>query len=56
MTIHEEPAYADLTSRLRHSESAARDIVILPLFPDMTVEQQDYVIGRLEAHAVAVAA
>jgi dTDP-4-amino-4,6-dideoxygalactose transaminase len=56
MTIHEEPAYADLTTRLRHSESAARDIVILPLFPDMTVEQQDYVIGRLDAHAVAVAA
>jgi perosamine synthetase len=56
MTIHEEPAYADLTTRLRHSESAARDVVILPLFPDMTVEQQDHVIGRLEAHAVAVAA
>jgi dTDP-4-amino-4,6-dideoxygalactose transaminase len=56
MTIHEEPAYADANVSLPHSEAAARDVVILPLFADMTVEQQDYVLERLAAHAVAAAA
>jgi perosamine synthetase len=41
---------------LPHSEAAARDVVILPLFADMTAEQQDYVLERLAAHAVAAAA
>jgi len=56
MTIHEEPAYADATVRLPHSEAAARDVIILPLFPDMTEEQQDYVLERVATHAVAQAA
>jgi perosamine synthetase len=56
MTIHEEPAYADATVSLPHSEAAARDVIILPLFPDMTEEQQDYVLDRVAAHAVAQAA
>jgi dTDP-4-amino-4,6-dideoxygalactose transaminase len=29
---------------------------MLPLFPGLTDEQQDYVIERLAAHAVALAA
>ena len=29
---------------------------MLPLFPDLTFEQQDYVIERLAAHVVAQAA
>jgi dTDP-4-amino-4,6-dideoxygalactose transaminase len=56
MTIHEELAYADATVSLPHSEAAARDVIILPLFPDMTEEQQDYVLDRVAAHAVAQAA
>jgi perosamine synthetase len=56
MTIHEEPAYADANVSLPHSEAAARDVVILPLFADMTEEQQDYVLDRLATHAVAQAA
>jgi dTDP-4-amino-4,6-dideoxygalactose transaminase len=56
MTIHEEPAYADANVSLPHSEAAARDVIILPLFPDMTEEQQDYVLDRLATHAVAQAA
>ncbi|MGH2942963.1 MAG: DegT/DnrJ/EryC1/StrS family aminotransferase [Solirubrobacteraceae bacterium] len=56
MTIHEEPAYADATVSLPHSEAAARDVVILPLFPDMTAAQQDHVLERLATHAVARAA
>jgi perosamine synthetase len=56
MTIHEEPAYAGANVSLPHSEAAARDVVILPLFADMTAEQQDYVLDRLATHAVAQAA
>ena len=56
MTIHEEPAYAGVDVSLPHSEAAARDVIILPLFADMTAEQQDYVLERLAAHAVAAAA
>lgn len=56
MTIHEEPAYAGATVSLPHSEAAARDVIILPLFPDMTAEQQDHVLERLAAHALAAAA
>ena len=56
MTIHEEPAYADANVSLPHSEAAARDVIILPLFADMTEQQQDYVLQRLEIHAVANAA
>jgi perosamine synthetase len=56
MTIHEEPAYGDAVVSLPHSEAAARDVVILPLFPDMTQAQQDHVLDRLSAHMLAVAA
>jgi perosamine synthetase len=51
MTIHEEAAYADASVSLPHSEAAADDVMMLPLFPDMTQEQQDYVLQRLTAHA-----
>lgn len=56
MAIHEEPAYAGAAVSLPHSEAAARDVIILPLFPDMTAEQQDHVLARLAAHAVRTAA
>jgi len=56
MTIHEEEAYAGATAPLPHSEAAAREVVILPLFADMTEEQQGYVLDRLAAHAIAEAA
>jgi perosamine synthetase len=56
MTIHEEAAYADADVSLPHSEAAARDVVILPLFADMTFEQQDYVLEHLAIHAIAQAA
>jgi dTDP-4-amino-4,6-dideoxygalactose transaminase len=56
MTIHEEAAYAGTRVSLPHSEAAARDVIMLPLFPDMTREQQDHVLERLAAHARAAAA
>ena len=57
MAIHEEPAYPEpLRIALPHTEAAARDVIMLPLFPGLTDEQQDYVIERLAAHVVALAA
>lgn len=56
MTIHEEQAYGSVHTDLPHSEAAARDVLMLPLFPDLTYEQQDYVIERLADHVVALAA
>jgi len=56
MAIHLEPAYAgagEPRQRLRHTEAAARDVLMLPLFADLSFEQQDYVIERLAAHAAA---
>jgi perosamine synthetase len=56
MAIHHEDAYADVSDHLEHTDAAARDVLMLPLFPDLSDEQQDYVIERLAVHAVAQAA
>jgi perosamine synthetase len=55
MAIHEEPAYARPGLSLPHSEAAARDVIILPLFADMTHAQQDHVLERLAWHTTAAA-
>jgi perosamine synthetase len=51
MAIHESPDYAGLHVRpracLRHTEAAARETLLLPLYPDLTERQQDYVLERL---------
>lgn len=56
MAIHEEPAYFEDGVRLPHTEAAAEDCLMLPLFPDLTYEQQDHVIDRLATHLMALAA
>jgi perosamine synthetase len=56
MAIHREPAYRDISRRLPHTDAATRNVLMLPLFPDLPDEQQDYVIDRLAAHTVARAA
>ena len=56
MAIHEEDAYCAEHVDLQHTEAATRDVLMLPLFPGLTFEQQDYVIERLAEHVVAVAA
>jgi dTDP-4-amino-4,6-dideoxygalactose transaminase len=56
MAIHEEAAYAGEHADLRHTEAAAHEVAMLPLFPDLSFEQQDYVIDRLAEHVVARAA
>jgi dTDP-4-amino-4,6-dideoxygalactose transaminase len=56
MAIHREGAYAGAAGELPHTDAAARDVLMLPLFPDLTFEEQDYVIARLAEHVVAQAA
>jgi perosamine synthetase len=61
MAIHEEAAYSDRATiggrvRLPHTEAATRDTLMLPLFPDLSEEQQDHVLDRLAACVLALAA
>jgi dTDP-4-amino-4,6-dideoxygalactose transaminase len=60
MAIHEEASYADRAPQsapeLPHTEAATRETLMLPLFPDLSEEQQDYVLERLEACMLALAA
>jgi perosamine synthetase len=56
MASHRERAYADALAELPHTDAAARDSMMLPLFAGLTEEQQEYVIDCLSAHLVAVAA
>ena len=52
MAIHEEAAYPGRYD-LPHTEAASHEMVMLPLFPDLSFEQQDYVIARVTHHVSA---
>lgn len=58
MAIHEEASYAGSggAGQLPHTEAVTRETLMLPLFPDLTEEQQDHVIERLAANVLAQAA
>jgi perosamine synthetase len=56
MAIHEEASYQGPHANLEQTEAAAREVLMLPLFPDLTDAQQDYVVECLTAHAVRQAA
>jgi dTDP-4-amino-4,6-dideoxygalactose transaminase len=56
MSIHEEAPYARSGDRLPHTVAASRETMMLPLFPGLQEEQQDYVIERIEAHLAALVA
>jgi perosamine synthetase len=56
MAIHLEGAYSDSPATgLANTEAAAHDTVLLPLFPGLTEEAQDYVVERVALHMSAVA-
>jgi dTDP-4-amino-4,6-dideoxygalactose transaminase len=55
MAIHEEAAYPGPHLDLENSEVAAREVLMLPLFADLSTDQQDYVLERLATHAVSLA-
>jgi perosamine synthetase len=56
MAAHREGAYAGTDVLLPHTEAAAREVILLPLYPGLPDDAQDYVIDRLSAHLLARAA
>jgi len=56
MAIHLEGAYSEVETELPHTEAAAQNVVLLPLFPGLTDEAQDHVISRLAHHGLRAAA
>lgn len=54
MAIHLEASYRGSGAVLPHTEAAARDFVLLPLFPGLGEEAQDFVVERLAHHIAAV--
>jgi dTDP-4-amino-4,6-dideoxygalactose transaminase len=54
MAIHLEQSYQNSAGHLPHTEAAASEHVLLPLFPDLADEQQDFVVERLAVHTGAV--
>ncbi|HLI32587.1 MAG TPA: DegT/DnrJ/EryC1/StrS family aminotransferase [Solirubrobacteraceae bacterium] len=48
--IHHEPPYRDRRIMLPNTEAAARESLLLPLYPDLDEGRQSYVIERLLAH------
>jgi dTDP-4-amino-4,6-dideoxygalactose transaminase len=53
MATHLEGAYADPAVELPHTEAAAREVVLLPLFPGLSDDAQNHVVERLSAAATA---
>ncbi len=56
MAIHLEDAYRDAAVELPHTEAAAREVVLLPLFPGLSDEAQDYVIEQVMRHCAVAEA
>ncbi|MCW2998397.1 MAG: putative PLP-dependent enzyme involved in cell wall biosis [Solirubrobacterales bacterium] len=56
MAIHHEPAYADVVADLPHTDAAAADVLLLPLYAGLRDAEQDHVIDRLGHHALTHAA
>ncbi|HEY0278565.1 MAG TPA: DegT/DnrJ/EryC1/StrS family aminotransferase [Solirubrobacterales bacterium] len=56
MAIHLEQSYQNQVDPLPHTEAAAEDFVLLPLFPGLTDEQQDFVVDRVGVLTGAVVA
>ncbi len=56
MAIHHEASYPQPAGPLPHTDAAARETLMLPIFPDLSVDQQDYVIDRVAAQVTALAA
>jgi perosamine synthetase len=51
--IHHEAPYRDGARDLPHTEAAAAQTLLLPLFPELTDSEQDGVIAALHAHLAA---
>ena len=56
MAIHHEPAYAGLAVDLPNTDAVSAETLMLPLFPGLSEQEQDYVVERVGAHVMALAA
>jgi perosamine synthetase len=56
MAIHHEGAYPDVRTDLPHTDAAAAEVLMLPLFGHLTDAEQDLVIDRVLAHTTALVA
>jgi dTDP-4-amino-4,6-dideoxygalactose transaminase len=56
MAIHHERAYAGTIARLPHTDAAAEEVLLLPLFPGLPQESQELVVDRLAENVLARAA
>lgn len=56
MAIHHERPYARAGTSLPHTDAAAHQVLMLPLFSELTFDQQDHVIDRLRGQMLARAA
>jgi len=56
MAIHHERCYQPPAEPLTHTDAAARNVMMLPLFPNLSYAEQDYVIERLASHVTALVA
>jgi perosamine synthetase len=54
--IHHEAPYSEQAHDLTNTDAAAAQVLLLPLFPDLTDRDQDRVIASLHAHLPAAAA
>jgi dTDP-4-amino-4,6-dideoxygalactose transaminase len=54
MAIHEAASYAGGMVRLPHTEAATRETLMLPMFADLSEDEQDYVIERLAKHSAGI--
>ena len=56
MAIHQEASYArEGGFDLPHTDAAAADVLMIPLYAGLTDDEQDYVIERLAVHSNAMA-
>jgi dTDP-4-amino-4,6-dideoxygalactose transaminase len=56
MAIHHELSYAGTAVDLPHTEMLTSETLMLPLFPGLTEDQQDFIIDRVGAHLSALVA
>jgi len=57
--VHLQPAHADLGYRLGdfpHAERAAAEVLSLPLYPELSLDQVDFVAASVRRHAASHAA
>jgi len=56
MAIHQEASYArEGGFDLPHTDAAAADVLMIPLYAGLTDDEQDYVVERLAVHSNAMA-